>query len=129
MAEHKKKQRAEKTPQNGGGLADRMGKCDRSKEDLEREAEWKQVNGELGELRAAKGNVRGGRKGSTTGGWLACERAANVCLKERTSRGSHLTDESANIICHRDLEHKRRAFCKLKLFAEAVKTDAMMKMN
>lgn len=111
-----------------------MVKRDRSKEALEREAEWKQVNGELGELRAGKkGNVRG-KERAPLPGWLACERAGSVCLKETvdtadSARGSHLTDESANTICHHDLEHKRRVFCKLKLFAEAIKMDGMMKIN
>lgn len=57
-----------------------------------------------------------------------------MCLKKAvytadSARGSHLTDESANSICHHDLEHKRHVFCELKLFPRAIKTDGIMKMN
>lgn len=57
-----------------------------------------------------------------------------MCLKKTVytadfARGSHLTDESANTICHHDLVHKRHVFCKLKFFANAIKTYRMMKMN
>lgn len=40
-----------------------MVKRDRSKEALEREVEWKQVNGELGELRAEKKGTSEAKKG------------------------------------------------------------------
>lgn len=39
------------------------------------------------------------------------------------SRGSQLGDESANSVCHRHLAHRRHVFCKLKLLANAIKTD------
>lgn len=100
-----------------GGLGDRMVKRDRSKEASEREAEWKQVNGELGWAQSRKkGNVRG-KERAPLPGWLACERAANVCLKETvytadSARGSRLTDESANTICHHDLEHNSNSLLK-----------------
>lgn len=124
---------AEKTLRDGG-LDDRVAKRDRSKEDLdlrggmeisERWTLWAQ---------SRKRGTSEANKKDPVPEWLASERAGNVCAKKTVytvdfARGSHLTDESANTICHHNLEDKRHVFSKLKLFANAIKTDWMMKMN
>lgn len=88
------------------------------------------------ELRAEKGErtSEANKRASSAGVIGQWKGAGNVCLKKTVytddlARGSRLADESANTVCHHDLEHKRHVFCKLKLFANATKTDGTMKIN